>query len=57
MLDEFSYLGEERAYQVVVENTNKIADTIEDILPVPKGKFPPRDVYKRQLKHSKSGKS
>ena len=42
MLDEFSYLGEERAYQVVVENTNKIADTIEDILPVPKGKFPPR---------------
>lgn len=43
MLEEFSYLGEDTAYQVVVENTNKIADMIDDgILPVPKGKFPPK---------------
>ena len=43
MMEEFSYLGEDRAYEVVVENTNKIADMIDDgILPVPKGKFPPR---------------
>ncbi len=43
MMEEFAYLGEETAYQVVIENTNRIADMIaDDILPVPKGKFPPR---------------
>lgn len=43
MLEEFSYLGEETARRVVIENTNKIADRIQaDILPVPKGKFPPK---------------
>lgn len=42
MLEEFSYLGEELAYEVVVENTNRIADMIsEDILPVPQKKYPP----------------
>ena len=43
MMEEFMYLGEETAKRVVIENTNKIADMIDDtILPVPKGKYPPR---------------
>ncbi len=43
MLEEFSYLGEETARKVVIDNTNAIADMCDgDILPVPKGKFPPK---------------
>lgn len=40
MLDEFRYLGD-RAYEVVIENTNKIADMIEDIVPIKDGNYPP----------------
>ena len=42
MMEEFMYLGEETAYEVVIKNTNMIADMIEPMMPVPDGKFPPK---------------
>ena len=42
MLAEFSYLGEETAYQVVVENTNLVADWCEAVKPLPDGLFTPK---------------
>ncbi len=42
MLEEFSYLGEETAREVVIENPNKIADMCEDFRPIPEGRYEPK---------------
>lgn len=58
MLKEFEYLGEEKAEEVVITNTNLIADKIERISPVSPDKCPPvienSDVTLRNICYEKA---
>lgn len=42
MLAEFSYLGSEIAYEVVVTQPNAIAEEIKSLVPIPQGLHPPK---------------
>lgn len=42
MLEEFKYLGEKTAEEIVICNTKKIADMIEDVNPIPDGLYTPK---------------
>lgn len=42
MLDAFSFLGKDKAMEVVVTNTHKIADMIEDIKPIKEELYTPK---------------
>lgn len=58
MLKEFSYLGREKAEEIVITNPNKIADMVEKISPIHKGKCPPvienSDAMLREICYSKA---
>ncbi|HEY5537379.1 MAG TPA: PolC-type DNA polymerase III [Acetobacterium sp.] len=41
MLEEFTYLDEATAREVVIENPRKIADMMDSVMPIPDGTYPP----------------
>ncbi len=51
MLAEFKYLGDEKAYEIVVTNTNKIVSMCKSIQPIPKEKcYPDIDNSENEIK-------
>ncbi|MDD9138988.1 PolC-type DNA polymerase III [Fructobacillus sp. CRL 2054] len=42
MLEQFAFLGEKKAKEVVIDNTHVVADMLEDIHPLKEGSFPPQ---------------
>lgn len=60
MLEEFSYLGPEKAYEVVIKNPRDIADSVEpDMEPIPQKTYPPsiegaeEEIQERSWKRAK----
>ncbi|SEQ57203.1 DNA polymerase III catalytic subunit, PolC type [Virgibacillus subterraneus] len=60
MIDSFNFLGEEKAHEIVVTNTNNLADEIEELSPVKDGLYTPtiegadqemRDLCYNRAKH------
>lgn len=41
MLDEFDYIDPQKAKEIVITNPNMISDLCEEIIPIPKGMYPP----------------
>ncbi len=41
MLDDFNYLPAEDSQEIVIKNPNKIADLVENVIPIPEDTFPP----------------
>jgi len=60
MLEEFKYLGQEKAREVVIENPIKVNKMIEEILPIPLETFPPEipgsEEELRNLCYGKAGR-
>lgn len=58
MLEEFAYLGSDKAREVVITNTNMIADMVESIAPVRPDKCPPvipdSDVKLREICYNRA---
>ena len=42
MLEEFSYLDEQKRYDVVIRYPNEVADMIDNVRPIPEGNYPPK---------------
>ena len=45
MLEEFAFLGSDTAYEIVVTNSNLIADSVEDIVIIPDELYAPTDEF------------
>lgn len=58
MIEEFEYLGLDKAYEVVVTNTNKVANMCEQISPISPEKCPPHiDGCEQQIEDIAMGKA
>jgi len=45
MLEEFNFLGQDTANEIVITNSNKIADSVDDIVIIPDQLFAPTDEF------------
>ncbi|MDR3189781.1 MAG: PolC-type DNA polymerase III [Lactobacillaceae bacterium] len=54
LLTEFAFLGEQTAFDVVVHNTNVVADMIEDVVAIKAGNYPPNMPTANQEMHDRT---